>query len=154
MTQEIKLTRGYVALVDDLDFNWVNQYSWSTEIHKNVIYAKTGIKSIRMHVLIMQPKSGLIVNHIDRDGLNNTRDNLEILTRAEHSRLSPKRTGTSKYRGVYLQRRDNKFRAVLWINSKIFSIGTFSTEIEAAQAYNETAERLLGKGNFIMNNLE
>ena len=155
MTQEIKLTKGYVAIVDDLDFNWLSQYSWHTEIrkNKNTVYAKNSL-GMRMHTLIIKPGPGLVVNHIDRNGLNNIRDNLELLTYAEHAKLSSKRRCTySSYRGVYKYYLGG-FRAALYIGNKHHHIGVFNTEIEAAQAYNDAGERLLGKGNFIMNNLE
>jgi len=152
MTQEIKLTRGFVALVDDLDFSWLNQYKWNTEIHPNVMYAKTGITNTRMHVLIMQPKPGFLVHHLNGNGLDNTRDNLEIIVKSQHTRLSPKIQGETGYRGVYKSR--DRFRAMLWIDGKNHSIGTFNTAKEAAQAWNEAAEKILGRGNFLMNNLE
>jgi len=102
----------------------------------------------------MKPKPGFLVNHIDRNGLNNSRDNLEILNFAEHSKLSSKRRNTySSYRGVYKYYLGG-FRAALYVNGKHHHIGVFNTEIEAAQAYNDAAIQILGRGNFVMNNLE
>src|SRR5215469_12640411 len=104
MTKEIKLTKGYVAIVDDLDYEWVNRFNWyADDSSDTTIYAKNDSLPgrPRMHVFLMQPKPGFDVNHKDGNGLNNTRNNLQVLTRADHQRLSPKRRNTKfKSRGV------------------------------------------------------
>src|SRR5215471_7247960 len=107
--QEIKLTQGYIALVDDLDFNSVSQYKWHVLLQPTVRYAACWRLRTTMHAFIMQPSYGFVVNHIDKDGLNNTRNNLEITTQARNVRLSSRNViSTTKYRGVY-KRPSGKF---------------------------------------------
>lgn len=71
----IKLTRGYYAIIDDCDYKQLN-YKWSADVAKNDRIYATRIyngKHLRLHVAIMQPPVGYEVDHIDRNGLNNTR---------------------------------------------------------------------------------
>jgi hypothetical protein len=142
--KEIPLTRGYTALVDYDDYNWLKQYKWCANSPKlgRTIYvvSRIGGKLFYMHTLIMQPEKGFEVHHKDGNGWNNQRNNLEIVTHAVNSRYMPIRHG--KYRGVYAHQ--GKFMVKVYINYKSIYIGIYKTEREAALAYNEAAIRLLG----------
>jgi hypothetical protein len=52
--------------------------------------------------------------------------------------------GTSKYKGVYWQEPNKKWRARITINRKGQHIGLYTNENEAAKAYNEKALALFG----------
>ena len=45
-----------------------------------------------MHRLIMNAPLGMLVHHMDHDGLNNRRANLMLVTRGEHNKLHPRST--------------------------------------------------------------
>lgn len=90
--KKIPLTKGKFALISEEDFERVNQFKWcASQESKNGLkwYAirrvQTNGKSvkIRMHRLIMGLGTGLedprIVHHKNDDGLDNRRENLEIL---------------------------------------------------------------------------
>lgn len=84
---EIKLTQGKVAYVSPEDFERVSAYKWHVSNHATPrktpkLYARTscGGKKRFMHRFIMNPPDGMVVDHIDGDGLNNTRENLRITT--------------------------------------------------------------------------
>jgi len=70
------------AMVDDEDFERVSQYNWSISKSKYTSYAKTekSNKSILLHRFILCLDFGdkRQVNHIDGNGLNNQRSNIEI----------------------------------------------------------------------------
>lgn len=76
------------------------------------------------------------VNHIDKDKLNNTVYNLEWCTSREnntHMRLSMKRS--SKYTGVYYDKKRRKFYSTIKVNGNQVFLGRFASENEASKAY-------------------
>lgn len=98
---KIKLTKGLWALVSPEDFERVNQYKWyaSLEGRGTKYYAIRWIQEgkkrlkIRMHrfVLYLPPGSltpNQVVDHLNDDGLDNRRENLEIITQEENMRRS------------------------------------------------------------------
>src|ERR1043165_2122866 len=93
MTREIPLTQGYVALVDDCDYEWLSQWKWCAHVAKGgrTAYAFRA-KGIAMHRVIMNAPEGMDVDHRDHNGLNNTRANLRICTHAENQRNMNHRT--------------------------------------------------------------
>jgi len=144
--KEIFLTQNKVALVDDKDFDYLNQFKWYAERKGNTYYAArkivvNGLKtSIRMHTVILNIKNGLICDHIDHNGLNNQRNNIRICTNRQNS-MNKSSSGISKYLGVSPSNIDKKpWRAFIKINGKSTSLGYFKTEKDAAKIYNEAAK--------------
>lgn len=148
MTKQIQLTQGQVAIVDDEDFALVYGRKWYAHKNKNTYYAKTWVagenKTISMHRLILG-NSELVTDHIDGDGLNNTRKNLRRCTRQQNGRNQVVRTypgKASRYKGVFL---DRKWKAQITVNGKYKFLGRFENEIDAAHAYDKAAKELFGE---------
>lgn len=151
----IWLTKGQFTLVDNADYEWLNQYKWFSNISNRCIYAARWIrllkrgkqKVIKMHRFILGvTDSKLQVDHIDHNGLNNQRSNLRIVTASQNgSNRRPKINGRSKYIGVCWDKKQNKWYAQLKKDSKVFNLGRYSNEIEAALAYNEAAKKYHGE---------
>jgi hypothetical protein len=144
----IKLTQNQYTLVDFDDFCRLICYKWYAYDNGNTFYAvRPGFFNgfpcfIRMHRVIMSAKRGEVVDHIDRIGLNNCKYNLRVVTPAEN-RLNNRRgfnSPTSKYKGVFYDKRRSKFRAVLSIDGKKKHLGYFENEIDAARAYDAAAK--------------
>lgn len=150
--KEIKLSQGKVAIVDDEDYELVSQYKWYANFNKytQTYYAKHNYflsgkyKYLHMHRLILGCSEGdkLIVHHKDHDSLNNTKENLKICSVQENCRhqykLKTKKT-SSKYKGVYWKKSLNKWVSQIRIGDKRKHLGCFTSEIEAAKAYNDAA---------------
>jgi hypothetical protein len=147
--KEIKLTKGFVALVDDEDYEYLNQWKWCVSSNGNRKYAIRGIKRsdgrteiISMHRLIMNTPVGLLVDHIDHNGLNCQRHNMRNCTRSQNNQnRSSRKISTSKYLGVSFNSERKLFRAD--IND--VCIGHFENEIDAAIAYDKRAKELYGE---------
>lgn len=74
-----------------------------------------------------------MIDHSDGDGLNNTRANLRFATFSQNNQNRDFNYDekTSKYRGVWLQKRNNK-----WVSRSSFDhLGTYETEEEAARVF-------------------
>ena len=90
---------------------------------------------------------GLVVDHIDGNGLNNKTENLRIATATQNNgnqkcnpiKLRNGKQVSSQYKGVYLDKQRGLFRAVIRINYKTIRLGYFRDERSAAIAYNDAA---------------
>lgn len=98
-------------------------------------------KTHKVHQLIAMAFLGhkpcgykLVVDHIDNNPFNNHLSNLQIITAREN--LSKDKRGASKYTGVSWCKIKNKWKSAIQINGKGISLGYFTTEKEAAEAYN------------------
>ena len=76
----------------------------------------------------------LVINHKDRNRLNNNLDNLEIVTQRENTNFKNKKT-TSIYTGVCFIKKRNKWRANISLKNKKIFLGDFFTENEANEFY-------------------
>ena len=143
--KEIQLTQGKAALVDDEDFEWLNQWKWCA--HKSdsgVFYARRrgdGNKTIHMHRVIMDTPDNLECDHKDNNGLNCQRYNLRNCTRGQNNSNRRKtKKNTSGFKGVSWQKSRNKWRVQLQINGVKKFFGLFDRLDEAANAYDEAAK--------------
>jgi len=155
-TKYITLTKGKKALVDADMFDYLNQWKW---YYKEPGYAertqhvKNGKKKhIKMHRLIMDTQEDMDVDHIDNDGINNTKENLRNCTRQQNLMNKSKQSnGKSIFKGVYWEKGLNKWRSRIKANNKHIHLGVFLKEKEAAKAYNEAAKKHFGEFAYINN---
>ena len=148
--KEIKLTQGYVALVDDEDYERLNKYRW----HYNNGYAyrrlyddsrkRTGMA---LHRFIINAPKGMRADHINRDKLDNRKCNLRVCTATENAINSErlKKHYTSKYRGVHFSKIHKLWIAKIRFNKSQKHLGYFQEEKEAARAYDKAATKHHGE---------
>jgi hypothetical protein len=88
MTIVLQLTQGQVALISDDAWDRVSQQNWwAVKHHSGKFYAATKInrRVVYLHNFLMQPPTGMQVDHIDRDGgLNCQWDNMRLATSADN----------------------------------------------------------------------
>lgn len=158
MSKQITLTQGKFTIVDDEDFEWLNQWKWCANKIHNIWYAIRGLIHsekiangkhicILMHRQIMNCPKGFEIDHQDHNGLNNQKSNLRICTRNQnqHNQKIQTRIKSSQFKGVYWDKSTKRWPAQIKYNSKRIHLGGFGSEIEAAKAYDKAAKRLFGE---------
>lgn len=149
--KEIPLTQGYVALVDDSDFETVNAHNWYAEKASRGIYATRNIRKPsgnwgiqRLHRFLMPEVPR--IDHHDGDGLNNQRDNLRPATHKQNTQsFRRKKIGaTSSFRGVYWNKSHCKWYARIEVSGTPIYLGCFTSETDAAKAYDVAAVKHFG----------
>lgn len=145
--KEIILTQGKIALVDDEDYERVNQYKWSCKFSNKskTFYAKRVINignrqtNIYLHRFILKLKdSNIEIDHEDRNGLNNQKYNLRECTHEQNMRNAVGNIiSTSKYKGVSL--RNNRYVVQISIKDRTYNLGLYDYEKDAAAIYDAVA---------------
>lgn len=129
------------AKVDEGDRPLVDRYNWFLATNGYIV-ANVGNHQIYLHRTIMG-EPDCLVDHEDRDKLNNQRSNLRLATHTLNLANSGPRKG-KKFKGVH-PTRYGTFSADICVNWKQIHIGTFKTENEAARAYNKMAKLAWGE---------
>lgn len=140
------------TMVDDEDYDFLNQWKWCAYHSGNTNYAKRSVQKnnirhdILIHRLLLGVSGAAFVDHINRNGLDNRKENLRVCTISENGMncAKPSRQLTSKYKGVYFHKRKGKFNAKIKKGGKNIHLGTFTNETDAAIAYNSAARELFG----------
>lgn len=148
----LTLPSGHVTVFDAADLPLVEQFKWHVLKARRTCYAQTkggpanGRQRTYLHRLLMNAPAGLLVDHINHDGLDNRRSNLRLATPGQNVANSGPRSGD--YRGIFVSHHRSKpWRARIQTRH----IGYYATEWEAAEAYNEAA--LAEYGEFALLNV-
>lgn len=139
------------ALVDDEDFDTVSKYKWFIS-PQGYVWASDysdgwrNKKTILLHRLILPVPPGYTVDHKDRNPLNNQRFNLRQASYSQNNMNTKTRSdNTSGHRGVYWEKRRNKWRVCINFKSRQIHVGQFSDKHDAIQAYQSKARELYGE---------
>ncbi len=104
--------------------------------------------SVLMHRIIMNPTTGMEIDHINGDGLDNRKCNLRVCTREENSRNRKLSSiNTTGFHGVSISKKEKvnrkkKFTASIRIGKgKRLNLGRYYTASEAAHVYDEAAKK-------------
>ncbi len=148
MVKRIPLSQGLFALVDDEDYEWLNQWKWTAHLgpggrvcaYRKVDQGKGKLgRNIWMHRAMLNAPADMEVDHINGDALDNRRENLRLASRAQNLRNRKTfRNSKSGFKGVVFNPVNGKWRVTI-------NFGTFDTPEEAATAYDEALKKLFGK---------
>lgn len=154
---------GKFALVDDEMYPILSLYKWHLGVsgypvgYIKEIYSYGMNANILMHNMIMGiPLKGYSTDHINRDKLDNRKENLRTVSSSINTLNRNNRVATSKYRGVHYDKWNccagKNWVAQININKRRKSLGYFRTEIEAAIAYNAKSLEVYGE-YAVLNNI-
>lgn len=150
----IPLSQGFVAWVDDEDYDRLSKHKWCIARRSKRVYAarKPGSsRSVYMHREIMGSPAGVQIDHIKHRHAERVVDN-----RKSNLRLSPGYTNKqslskrcdwvhSPFKGVRKGKGPNPWVAFITCDRVRKHIGSFSVESYAALAYDLAAVRLFGE---------
>lgn len=149
----IKIYKGieYPILLDEEDYEYYKNRSLIIHKGRQTLYVRfcfghSGREYL--HRKIMQCPDGMTVDHINGNGLDNRKSNLQICSMKENSRKQRKQKRPTKfvYKGITHRAGLKKpYRAKIVVDGKQLHIGYYSSLEEAAIAYNESAETHFGK---------
>ncbi len=153
-TEQIPLTKGFVAVVDVADLPLLDGRKWRALTGKKCkTYAVTrgpGGSHIWMHRLILATPDGMLTDHINGDSLDNRRSNLRAADACQNSTNMGKRRrpdgepSSSQYKGVMWDKAVGSWRAKISAYNTRYSLGYFADEADAARAYDAKARECFG----------
>jgi hypothetical protein len=162
MSKQINLTRGKSAIVDDDDYDRVNQFKWKLKVQKGrngkivKLYAERTVRIgvgknakkelIYLHRFILNAPAGIDCDHRNGNGLDCQKNNLRLCTTSQNSANAPNMKG--KYKGVI--QRGKRFEAYIGAGG-YKSLGVYDTPEQAAAAYDKALSDAFG--DFALTNL-
>lgn len=127
--------------VDSFTGTWVARYDPDINNYyaQSTFTANGKYSCILLHRFLCDAPKGMVVDHINRDTLDNRRSvNLRVITDAQNKQNTKRRkNGSSQFRGVSKDKRSGRWRAQIKINGKAIYLGSYELEIDAAKAARE-----------------
>ncbi|MFE7820556.1 HNH endonuclease [Priestia megaterium] len=155
--REIKLSgkhaKGRTAIVDDEDYYRISSFNWW--MNDKGYAVRSGLKrkgepdkTIYMHHEIMdsEGKEGLRLDHINRNPLDNRKQNLRYATVSQNNiNVGIRADNSSGYKGVQWYKPRRKWLASVSCQGKKIHIGYYENKLDAAKAYNTKVLELFGE---------
>ncbi|MGP9790675.1 hypothetical protein [Roseinatronobacter sp. NSM] len=141
---KVSLPCGRSFIIDENDLSVLKGFRPHSEARGRTRYIRLRRRGqskggIYLHNLIIGGRA----DHIDGDGLNNSRLNLRPCTQAQNGLNRSAKLG-KRFKGVY-RSRSGKFYAQIYINRKAHTVHGFATEELAAREYDRLAASLHGE---------
>ena len=147
----VPLTQGHEAIIDVDDVNLVENRNWCSSKGGKAFYAvsnksRPDVGQFVMHQIIMPCPEGFVIDHIDGNGLNNTKSNLRIVTQSQNCmNRSIRSDNSSGIIGVRMRRETKKWVATIYKNGTSHYLGDFETIEKAAEARMIAEKKFFGK---------
>lgn len=146
-----ELNSGLVIEIDEENLEKVNKYTW---FETEEGYIRANFKSddgkrfgVLLHRYLTNAPEDMVVDHKDRNPLNNKIENLRICTNAQNSRNRSIHTDkeSSKFKGVYFNKKKKVWESAIGFEGSQIYLGSFDSEENAAVIYNRKAIELFGE---------
>ena len=128
--------KGEEFYLDEEDLPKIEYYCWgiTSRGYVSTRNPATG-KDLRLHRFIMECPDDMIVDHINRNPLDNRKENLRICTQSENTKNKSKQhNNKSGVVGVHWDKQNSKWKAEISIKGKKKSLGYFSNKQDAIEA--------------------
>jgi hypothetical protein len=145
----IPLSRGLVTKVNAHDLESLKGYNWTASANPGGPYARRAVwangrtAAVLMHrqILGLDCEDSRVVDHINRDRLDNRRENLRIVSQAQNLwNSAAHRDSTTGLKGAFWEKRRKRFYAKIATHGKQRFLGYFDTAEQAHSAYRRAAE--------------
>lgn len=151
--KQIPLSQGKFALVDDKDYDFLMQWKWyfnrdgyavRKQAKKETINKR---KNLFMHRVILKTPDGKFTDHINRNRIDNRKNNLRIVTISQNAMNQNRKikNKSSQFKGVFWCKMRKKFVASLRLEGRNIFLLASHSEIDAAIAYNTGAKKFFGE---------
>ena len=151
----IVLTRGCLSLIDAEDAEELSRVKWRSMAGRHQVRAvrttprdeQCKQQTILMHRHISKPLPDQEVDHRDQHihfdykVVDNRRQNLRNVTKSQNHANQRKMLGSSCYKGVSWYKRYEKWMSQITVNRRRIYLGLFTSQLEAAHAYNQAHEQ-------------
>lgn len=154
----LMLSRELFTTVDDKTFVWAVKYKWHALAGHHTFYAVRNVilpdgrrTLILLHREILKAPPGVLVDHEDRNGLNNLLENIRLCNKQQNNSNQAIRLDNSTgYKGVHkVEGRPRPYVARIQVDRERLYLGDFLTAQEAAAAYNLAAVEFFGRFAFL-----
>ena len=139
-------TTSKIGLIDVVDYDLVIDGVW---LDRDGYAQKSSTKRIHRQVIEriigMPIPKGKVVDHKNRNRLDNRRSNLRLCTVKDNNRNVSKTKGSSRFKGVYWKANRKKWVSQIKVDGQLIYLGIFEKEIDAAKVYNEAAKKYHGE---------
>jgi len=150
---EVPLSQNKVALIDDEDSELILGRKWHACRRRHHWYACAYYKtpdgresSQSMHRVLLNAPPGVMVDHLNNNGLDNRRSNIRLATNSQNqANRCTLSQNTSGYKGVCWNKDSQQWQAGIKCNGRSTHLGLFASLEEAAAAYDRAAIAAFGE---------
>lgn len=141
---KLKLTNGQYTLIDRDVFVLAKNYKWRLNTQG---YVRRSLSNGEfLHRLVMEAPEGKLVDHINRNPLDNRRSNLRLCDPSQNNINMKRRVDNrSGHRGIYWHKKANKWCAEISFRGKRNYLGLFEKLSNAVKIRKEKEKELYGQ---------
>lgn len=118
----------------------LKEHKWYYDASTGYVHTRINNKKLYLHRMVLSAKKGDIVDHINRNKLDNSVENLRIVSKS----LNNHNRNYKGAHGIYFDKWGNRWRACIAINHRTIKLGSFKSKEMAMMEYNKKATEKYG----------